>query len=140
VALRPHPDPGRHLRDHRALGQGLALTPAIVVSSPDGVELTVEQLPADSVLSGSPVTSDGEIARSARGDLITGVWRCTPGSVTDVELDETFVVLEGSATIEADGEEPVEVGPGDVCVLPAGAHTTWTIHETLRKVYVIREG
>jgi uncharacterized cupin superfamily protein len=30
------------------------------------------------------------------------------------------------------------VGPGDIGLLPAGARTTWTVHETLRKVYVVR--
>jgi uncharacterized cupin superfamily protein len=32
----------------------------------------------------------------------------------------------------------LDVGPGDIGVLPRGAQTTWTIHEELRKVYVIR--
>jgi uncharacterized cupin superfamily protein len=72
-------------------------------------------------------------------ELATGVWRCTEGTVTDVEADETFVVLSGRATIDHDGTSH-EVGPGDVCVLPAGAETTWTIHETLTKVFVIVDG
>jgi hypothetical protein len=29
------------------------------------------------------------------------------------------------------------VGPGDVAVLPEGAVTRWTVHETLRKVYQV---
>ena len=69
--------------------------------------------------------------------MATGIWRCTPGTVTDVEADETFVVLSGRATIEHDGASH-EVGPGDVCVLPAGAETKWTVHETLTKVFVNR--
>lgn len=109
----------------------------ITVSSPDRVELTDDPPDPSSILEGDPRTSDGEIARV--GDLVTGVWACTPGRMTDVEADETFVVLEGRATIEAEGEEPVDVGPGDVCVLAAGTKTTWTVHEPLRKVYVIRE-
>jgi uncharacterized cupin superfamily protein len=111
----------------------------IVASSPDAVELADDPLAPESVLEGDPRTADGEIARSPDGSLVTGVWTCTPGRMTDVESDETFVVLEGRATIESEGQEPVEVGPGDVCILPAGARTTWTVHETLRKVYVIRE-
>jgi uncharacterized cupin superfamily protein len=52
-----------------------------------------------------------------------------------MERDEIFVVLSGRATIETDDGQRVEVGPGDVCLLPEGAKTTWTVHETLRKVY-----
>ena len=32
----------------------------------------------------------------------------------------------------------LEIGPGDVGVLPAGARTTWHVHETLRKVFQTR--
>ena len=42
------------------------------------------------------------------------------------------------ATIELAGGPTLEVGPGDVGVLEAGAETTWTIHEDLRKIYIIR--
>jgi uncharacterized cupin superfamily protein len=121
------------------VGAGLALSPAIVVRSPDDVRLEEEPLDPGSILGGAPRTADGEIARSPAGDLVTGVWACTPGVVTDVELDETFVVLSGRATIEPALGDAVEVGPGDVCVLAAGTRTRWTIHETLRKVYVVRE-
>lgn len=61
----------------------------------------------------------------------------TPGVVTDVEADELFVVLSGRATIEVEGGPTLVVGPGDVAVLPEGAVTRWTVHETLRKVYQI---
>jgi len=57
--------------------------------------------------------------------------------VTDVEVDEVFVVLSGRATIEFEEGRILEVGPGDVAVPPEGAATRWTVHETLRKVYQI---
>lgn len=113
----------------------------IVVAAPATVELAPSELDAATVVSGSPRTFEGEIATAqlpGGGTLATGVWRCTEGTVTDVEADETFVVLSGRATIEHDGERH-EVGPGDVCVLPAGAATRWTIHETITKVFVIVE-
>jgi hypothetical protein len=49
-----------------------------------------------------------------------------------------FVVLRGRATIEVSGGPTLEVGPGDVGVLHAGDRTTWTVHEDLRKVYILR--
>jgi len=114
---------------------------AIVVADPAAVELAPSELDPAAVVSGSPRTFEGELA-SVRlpggGTLATGVWRCTEGIVTDVEADETFVVLSGRATIEHDGARH-EVGPGDVCVLPAGAATRWTIHETVTKVFVVVE-
>ena len=116
------------------------MTP-IVVIEPDTVELTESELDSATIISGSPRSFEGEIATAplpGGAALATGVWRCTAGTVTDVEVDETFVVLSGRATIEHAGESH-EVGPGDVCVLPAGAETTWTIHEDLTKVFVVVE-
>ena len=113
----------------------------IVVAAGDEMALTESELDPATVVSGSPRTFEGEIANArlpGGGTLATGVWRCTEGTVTDVEADETFVVLSGRATIEHDGERH-EVGPGDVCVLPAGAATRWTIHETITKLFVVVE-
>jgi uncharacterized cupin superfamily protein len=109
----------------------------IVVASPGDVELHEEPLEPGSIVAGSPRVHEGEIAEAAtaHGTLSTGVWRCGEGVVTDVEVDETFVVLSGRATIEHEGRSH-EVGPGDVCVLPAGAGTRWTIHEELTKIFV----
>jgi uncharacterized cupin superfamily protein len=56
---------------------------------------------------------------------------------TDVEAEEVFVVLRGRATIEVAGGPTLQVGPGDIGVLHAGDQTTWTVHEDLRKVYVL---
>ena len=71
------------------------------------------------------------------GRVERGVWQITPGVVTDVEVDEVFVVLSGRATIEIAGGPTLQVGPGDLCVLEAGARTVWHVHETLRKVFVV---
>ena len=70
--------------------------------------------------------------------LAIGIWQHAAGISRDVEADEAFVVLSGRATIEVEGGPTMQVGPGDLGLLPAGARTTWTVHETLRKVYVIR--
>jgi uncharacterized protein len=68
--------------------------------------------------------------------LAVGIWQHSAGVSTDVEADEVFVVLSGRATIEVDGGPTLEVGPGDVGMLPAGIRTRWTVHQTLRKVYL----
>lgn len=97
--------------------------------------LADDPLDPEQVLEGDPRTSAYVLASGAGGSE-TGVWRCTPGKFRDTEAEETFVVLEGRATIEFDGGV-VEVGPGDVCSLEAGTETVWTVHETLLKGYVI---
>ena len=94
------------------------------------LELQLETIPAE------PQTSWREI--TGPGGLDVGVWEHAVGISEDVEVDEVFVVISGRATIELAGGEALEVGPGDVGILTAGEKTRWTIHETLRKVYVIR--
>ena len=102
------------------------------------VTLFDEPLPESQIVSGAPVVSHRLLCESADGRVQRGVWQITPGVVTDVEADEMFVVLSGSATIELlSSERTIDVATGDVCVLAEGEHTRWTIHETLRKVYQI---
>ena len=84
-------------------------------------ELADEPLDPEQVIAGDPRTSSYVLTESADGTE-TGVWRCTPGTFSDVEADEVFVVVEGRATIAWDGGE-VEVGPGDVCTLAPGTET-----------------
>ena len=86
------------------------------------------------VVSGTPAA--GSRALAAVAGVEVGVWEMTPGTATDVEVDEVFVVLSGSATVTfADGEQ-VELVPGTVVRLRAGEQTTWVVRETLRKIYV----
>lgn len=99
-------------------------------------ELEESPLAPEQVVEGSPVVR--ALALHDADDLGVGVWQHSAGVSTDVEADEVFIVLSGRATIEVDGGPVLEVGPGDVGLLPAGARTRWTIHETLRKIYVVR--
>ena len=79
----------------------------------------------------------GTLALTEFGGLEVGIWEMTTGVMTDVEADEVFVVLSGSATVEfVDGSAPLALGPGDVVRLAAGTETVWTVSETLRKVYI----
>jgi uncharacterized cupin superfamily protein len=97
--------------------------------------LEPDPLDPGQVIAGDPQVSalpilDGE-------ELAVGIWEHSAGESTDVEADEVFVVLRGRATVAVAGGPTLEVGPGDVAVLEAGAETTWTVHEDLRKIYVI---
>jgi uncharacterized protein len=99
-------------------------------------ELDADPLDASQVVSGGPEVRALSLHDS--DDLAVGVWQHSTGVSTDVEADEIFVVLAGRATVEVVDGPTLEVGPGDVGLLPAGARTTWTVHETLRKIYVVR--
>lgn len=74
------------------------------------------------------------LARIPGGEL--GLWEAAPGVETDTEVDEVFVVLAGAATVEVEGGPTLELRPGSACRLHAGDRTTWTVTETLRKLYL----
>jgi uncharacterized cupin superfamily protein len=101
-------------------------------------DVDLEESPLDpaQVVEGAPVVRS--LALHDADDLGVGIWQHSVGVSIDVEADEVFVVLSGRATIEVEGGPSLEVGPGDVGLLPAGASTRWTVHETLRKIYVVR--
>ena len=87
------------------------------------------------VVEGDPYAGSRALAAVAGAEV--GVWEMTPGTATDVEVDEVFVVLSGSGTVSFDDDgEQVELGPGSVVRLRAGERTTWVVHETIRKIYV----
>ena len=91
-----------------------------------------EPVPAEQVVAGAPSTGYVELT-----DAI-GVWAMSPGTMRDVEADEVFVVLAGSATVsfEHPALPSISLAPGSVVRLTAGMRTVWTVHETLRKVYL----
>jgi hypothetical protein len=101
------------------------------------VQLEPAELDPATILEGSPEVTERTVWASPDGRRARGVWQITPGVVTDVEVDEVFVVLSGRATIEIADGPTLEVGPGDLCVLAQGARTVWRVHETLRKVFAV---
>jgi uncharacterized cupin superfamily protein len=66
-----------------------------------------------------------------------GLWEHPVGESTDTEVHEVFVVLTGRARIEIEGQGPLEIGPGDVVELEAGARTRWIVREHLRKFWLV---
>jgi uncharacterized cupin superfamily protein len=102
-----------------------------------GEPLSQDELDPEDVIAGEPKTASVSLWQPLDGAADLGIWEITPGTVTDVEADELFVVLSGRATIAFEEGPVLEVGPGDACRLQAGQRTIWTVHETLRKVYAI---
>ncbi|MFE1173787.1 cupin domain-containing protein [Streptomyces sp. NPDC058773] len=100
-------------------------------------ELEPEPLDPSQIVSGEPVVTGKVLWEAPDRRQIRGIWQITPGVVTDTEANELFVVVSGRATIEVEGGQVLEVGPGDACILREGDRTRWTVHETLRKAYHI---
>nr|WP_203644683.1 cupin domain-containing protein [Streptomyces sp. SID14478] len=96
-----------------------------------------EPLDPAQIVSGDPVVTGAVLWESADGKQLRGIWQITPGVVTDTEANELFVVVSGRATVEVEGGDVLELGPGTAAVLREGDRTTWTVHETLRKAYHI---
>jgi uncharacterized cupin superfamily protein len=107
------------------------------VVSAANLDLEHEPVSAEQSVHGEPTTA--ALALTEFAGLEVGVWEMTPGVMSDVEADEVFVVLSGSATVEfADGSPALRLSPGDVVRLAAGSATIWTVTDTLRKVYLTR--
>jgi uncharacterized cupin superfamily protein len=88
----------------------------------------------------------GEILVRSRVDftndertVISGIWESDPGTSRWEFLTrgEIIHVISGRMTVRRDGEEPAEVTAGTTAYFPIGWRGTWTVHETLRKVYVV---
>lgn len=89
---------------------------------------------------GDPMPTHGRsLYEKGDGSVLTGTWQCAPGeSRWDFTENAEFIhVLSGSMTCVEDDGTVTKVTPGSTVVFPKGWAGTWTIHETLRKVYVI---
>lgn len=99
------------------------------------LNLTHEPVPTEQVVAGAPTTGVARLGSFAGSDY--GVWEMSPGSMSDVEQDELFVVLEGTASLAfIDEGRTLELVPGVVVRLFAGTRTIWTVTERFRKIYV----
>ena len=87
-------------------------------------------------LAGAPVSA-GSVPLAEIGGCAIGVWEISPGTSTDVEADEVFVVLSGAATVRFhDGTPDLHLAAGSVGRLARGSATTWIVTETLRKIWI----
>lgn len=66
-----------------------------------------------------------------------GIWQAAPGVHANLPGQETVVILQGSATVTGQDGQQIDVKAGDLAFVDAGEVATWTVHETIRKVFVI---
>jgi uncharacterized cupin superfamily protein len=87
------------------------------------------------VIDGDPRTSDLILSESEDGSEVTGLWRCTPGTFSDTELEESFVVLEGTASVRHADGTTVTLEAGDTHRFESGEETVWIVTSPLLKCY-----
>jgi uncharacterized protein len=97
-------------------------------------DIPTSPLDPAAIVRGAPLAGSRSLAGLAGAEV--GVWEMTPGVATDVEVDEVFVVLSGSAAVSFDDGELIELAPGSVVRLRGGERTTWAVRQTLRKIYI----
>lgn len=113
-----------------------SLLPGVAVDV-NGLALRHSPVPAEQLAGGRPGTAAHELGHFAGVEL--GVWEMSAGGMHDVEAEEVFLVTAGRATVEIHGEggpRTVALSPGSLVRLSEGMRTTWTVHETLRKVFL----
>lgn len=95
--------------------------------------------PVPTMIEGRSMTSGVVIHKGSGGENECGIWVCTPGYWRcEVTRDEFCHFLLGRCTYTHDTGEIIEVTPGTVAFFPQGWQGTCRVHETVRKVYMIR--
>ena len=65
-------------------------------------------------------------------------WECEPSTFDwEYSSEEVAHVKEGKVKVKTEWEE-VEINGGDIVTFPKGLKCTWTVIETIRKVYTFR--
>jgi len=91
------------------------------------------------MIEGQSRTSGRLLHKGADGRSECGLWCCTPGTwACHVTRDEFCHFLEGRCTYTRDDGEVIEITPGTAAFFPEGWKGTCTVHETVRKLYMIR--
>eukprot|EP01035_Chromulina_nebulosa_P054873 gene54873-75180_t len=91
------------------------------------------------MIRGESHTSGLLIHKGPDGQSECGLWACTPGEWNcHVTRDEFCHFLEGRATYVHESGEVIEVSPDTAAFFPQDWKGTCTVHETIKKVYMIR--
>jgi uncharacterized cupin superfamily protein len=73
------------------------------------------------------------------GESECGIWICTPGKwECHVTRDEFCHFLEGRSTYVHESGDVIEITPDTAAFFPKDWKGVCTVHETIKKVYMIR--
>ena len=91
------------------------------------------------MIEGESRTSGLVLYKGPNGESETGIWICTPGYWNcHVTSDEFCHFLLGRCTYTHESGEVIEIVPDTVAFFPKDWRGTCRVHETVRKVYMIR--
>jgi uncharacterized cupin superfamily protein len=117
-----------------------AILRSITTATPASVELDLEPIPQEWILSGEPIARSKTLTRSRDWTSAIVVWDCTAGTFRwHYSQDETVLFLSGEAFLQLENGEERRFGPGDLGFVPAGTTCTWRVADSVRKVAVLRE-
>ena len=96
--------------------------------------------PKPTSVAGNQVEAALTLWTSPDGLAEVGVWECTPGrfAARRDTNSEICHIVSGRVTLHDEDGRTRDVGPGEVLVLPIGWKGEWTLHETTRKLYLIK--
>lgn len=116
-----------------------AVTGTPVIRRPATLEQLVDWGPIPTMIQGLSQTSGALLHKGEDGRSECGVWVCTPG-VWDchVTRDEFCYFLSGRCTYVHENGEVIEIEPETAAFFRQDWRGTCTVHETVRKVYMIR--
>lgn len=91
------------------------------------------------VLEGKPIAKGKVLLQSADKLISSGLWTCTAGRFRwEFAWDEFVHVLEGEATIRAEGGKSQTLRAGDYGHFPRGLKTEWHVPNFVRKFFTLR--
>lgn len=112
---------------------------APVMRQPGSIEASADWGPVPTMIEGKSITSGRLLHKGPGGRNETGIWVCTPGYWNcHVISDEYCHFIRGSATYTHESGEVIEIKPDTVAYFPKDWKGTCRIHDTVRKVYMIR--
>lgn len=109
------------------------------IANPRGQRELVDWGPIPDMIEGRSTTSGVLLHKGPEGRSECGIWVCTPGFWNcHVTRDEFCHFLEGRCTYTHESGEIIEIAPDTAAFFPEGWKGTCRVHETVRKVYMIR--
>ena len=112
---------------------------APVMRQPESIEASADWGAVPTMIEGKSVTSGKLLHKGPGGRNETGIWVCTPGYWNcHVIGDEYCHFIRGSATYTHESGEVIEIKSDTVAYFPKDWKGTCRVHDTVRKVYMIR--
>ena len=102
---------------------------------PPGTFVPTNLVPAENLISGTPNERGYTAFVSEDGKAESGVWACDvyKERIPWYPFDELYVIIEGTAVITVDGEQPQTFSAGDAFFVKRGTALTFEVTSPLLK-------